>query len=144
MAEEKRIDETDVRIIECLHENSRMTMKELGGKVHLTGQAVRNRVERLESLGILERYTVNVNCPVFGYRIHALIRARMTRTEQAAFLALCTPSCSRLVHCYAVTGAHNIFFDIYFKEMDAMQAVLDKVGEHCNIEVQIVLQENGR
>ena len=144
MAEEKRIDETDVRIIECLHENSRMTMKELGGKVHLTGQAVRNRVERLESLGILERYTVNVNCPVFGYRIHALIRARMTRTEQAAFLALCTPSCSRLVHCYAVTDAHNVFFDIYFKEMDAMQAVLDKAGEHCNIEVQIVLQENGR
>ena len=142
MAEEKRIDETDVRIIECLHENSRITLKELGERVHLTGQAVRNRVERLESLGLLERYTVNVNCPVFGYRIHALVRARMTKTEQAAFLDLCTPPCSRLLHCYTVTGSQNLFFDVYFKDMEAMHAVLDKVSEHCSLEVQIVLQEN--
>ncbi len=42
-----RIDETDRRILEYLHKNARATMKEIGEKVHLTGQAVKNRLERL-------------------------------------------------------------------------------------------------
>ena len=69
-----RIDATDVRIVEELRKNARITMKELGARVFLTGQAVRNRVERLEDMGILQRYTINVNCPVFGYKVHAVIR----------------------------------------------------------------------
>ena len=47
-----KIDATDVRIVEELRKNARITMKELGARVFLTGQAVRNRVERLEDMGI--------------------------------------------------------------------------------------------
>ena len=72
-----RIDATDVRIVEELRKNARITMKELGARVFLTGQAVRNRVERLEDMGILQRYTINVNCPVFGYKVHAVIRVQL-------------------------------------------------------------------
>ena len=39
-----KIDATDVRIVEELRKNARITMKELGARVFLTGQAVRNRV----------------------------------------------------------------------------------------------------
>lgn len=38
------LDHTDRQIIEELSKNSRMTMKELGEKVHLTGQAASSRV----------------------------------------------------------------------------------------------------
>ena len=37
-------------------------MKELGEQVFLTGQAVKNRVEQLEDMGILKRYTINIDC----------------------------------------------------------------------------------
>ena len=36
-----KIDATDVRIVEELRKNARITMKELGARVFLTGQAVR-------------------------------------------------------------------------------------------------------
>ena len=39
-----KIDATDVRIVEELRKNARITMKELGARVCLTGHAVRNRV----------------------------------------------------------------------------------------------------
>ena len=52
------VDDTDKRIIEFLRKNARITMKELGEKVFLTGQAVKNRVERLENIGVLQRYSI--------------------------------------------------------------------------------------
>lgn len=75
----RNVDETDKKIIACLRNNARMTMKELGEQVFLTGQAVKNRVEQLEDMGILKRYTINIDCPVFGYKIHAVLR--VTRTH---------------------------------------------------------------
>ena len=42
-------------------------MTELGKEVFMTSQAVKNRIARLQDLGVVERYTVNVNCPLFGY-----------------------------------------------------------------------------
>ena len=37
------LDSTDLRILDELSKNSRITMKELGEKVHLTGQAASAR-----------------------------------------------------------------------------------------------------
>ena len=45
------LDQTDINIIEELSKNSRITMKELGEKVHLTGPAVSARVTKLEERG---------------------------------------------------------------------------------------------
>lgn len=39
------LDQTDMDILKELSKNSRLTMKALGEKVHLTGQAVANRVK---------------------------------------------------------------------------------------------------
>lgn len=68
----KTLDETDKKIINELKKNSRISMTELGKKVFLTGQAAKNRIERLQDLGVVEQYTVNVNCLVFGYTVHGL------------------------------------------------------------------------
>ena len=92
-----KIDATDVRIVEELRKNARITMKELGARVFLTGQAVRNRVERLEDMGILQRYTINVNCPVFGYKVHAVIRVQLRHGPVEALKACKYPGTDRTV-----------------------------------------------
>lgn len=50
-----------MRILEEISKNSRITMKELGEKIHLTGQAASSRVIKLEESGVIEGYTVKVN-----------------------------------------------------------------------------------
>ncbi|PEW97993.1 hypothetical protein CN446_11385 [Bacillus cereus] len=41
-------DSTDFKIIKLLQENARMNWKEIGEIVHLTGQAVGKRINKLE------------------------------------------------------------------------------------------------
>ena len=51
----KELDDTDRKIIKELKKNSRISMTELGKKVFMTGQAAKNRLERLQDLGVVER-----------------------------------------------------------------------------------------
>ena len=67
------LDPTDRLILEALQANSRITMKELGAHVHLTGQATATRVKKLEDLGIIEGYTIRVNEDKLGLPVHAMI-----------------------------------------------------------------------
>lgn len=67
------LDHTDMQILEELSKNSRITMKELGEKVHLTGQAAALRVAKLEDNGVIEGYTIKVNQVKLGCYIHALL-----------------------------------------------------------------------
>lgn len=71
---EKKTDDIDDKIIKILRINGRISMRELGAQVHLTGQAAKNRVEHLEDLGIVQKYTIKVDCPVYGYKVHAIIK----------------------------------------------------------------------
>ena len=58
---EPMLDQTDMNILKELSKNSRLTMKALGEKVHLTGQAVANRVLKLEEEGVIEAYTISID-----------------------------------------------------------------------------------
>lgn len=55
------LDHTDRRIIEELEKNGRISMKELGQLIHMTGQATANRVSKLAEEGIIEGYTIRLN-----------------------------------------------------------------------------------
>jgi Lrp/AsnC family leucine-responsive transcriptional regulator len=57
---EEMLDHTDMSILNELSKNSRIKMKELGEKVHLTGQAAASRVAKLEDQGVIERYPLRL------------------------------------------------------------------------------------
>ena len=75
------IDNTDRLILKELVKNSRITMKELGDRVHLTGQAVANRVMKLEETGIIDRYTINLSREKLGVNIHVMITVTSTTMD---------------------------------------------------------------
>ncbi|KRM95477.1 hypothetical protein FC19_GL001791 [Liquorilactobacillus aquaticus DSM 21051] len=54
------MDYIDKQIIALLKKNSRLTNKEIGEKIHLTGQAVGNRVNKLIEHEIIKSFTIDV------------------------------------------------------------------------------------
>ncbi len=79
------VDRTDMEIIKLLTENSRMQWQEIGEAVHLTGQAVKNRINRLEKLGVIEGYTVRISPSKAGMEVTAFVTVFMKTTDHAAF-----------------------------------------------------------
>lgn len=48
------MDQIDKQIIEMLKNDSKQNFKSIGEQIHMTGQAVGNRVRKLEDDGIIE------------------------------------------------------------------------------------------
>ena len=67
-----KIDENDRKIIEILSSNARTSLRDIKKKVDLSPSSIRNRMERLVSLGIIKRYTVDVDYQKLGYDIQVL------------------------------------------------------------------------
>ena len=58
------VDEKDREILRILRKEGRITLTELGKRVNLSPASVKNRVEKLESLGAIRGYSAVVN-PAF-------------------------------------------------------------------------------
>jgi DNA-binding Lrp family transcriptional regulator len=67
------LDAVDRRIVALLRENARRSFKDIGTHVHLTAPAVKRRVDRLESEGVIRGYTATVDAAAFGMHAEAFV-----------------------------------------------------------------------
>ncbi len=54
-------DRVDIKIIDLLQENARISLKDIASRVYLTSPAVSARIAKLERFGIIEGYHASVN-----------------------------------------------------------------------------------
>lgn len=73
------MDDTDVKILGLLRDNSRMKNTEIARQVDLTERAVRARIEKLVREGIIRKFTIETS-PV-GVEGIVLIGANIGRTS---------------------------------------------------------------
>ncbi|MDY6084587.1 MAG: Lrp/AsnC family transcriptional regulator [Dialister sp.] len=134
------LDETDIKIIAELRRNSRISMTDMGKRVFLTSQAVKNRLERLQDLGVVERYTVNVNCPIFGYTVHGVFDVDMPKEWEKSFCDFVRGTEFHILHCYHV-GVGQFRIDAHFVTGDEKKAFIGALEAFGKVHVYDVLNE---
>lgn len=58
-------DETDLRILEILQDNSRTSFKKIAREVGVSEATVYNRLKKMEQEGFIEKYTIKLNLERF-------------------------------------------------------------------------------
>lgn len=79
------LDNIDFQILQILSENSRMQWKDIGKQIHMTGQAVGNRIKRLENNGVIKAYSVIVDEMKLGLSYTAFVIIYMKTTDHHSF-----------------------------------------------------------
>src|SRR3954447_7493022 len=79
------LDNIDFQILRLLSENSRIQWKDLGEQIHMTGQAVGNRIKKLEEGGVIKAYSLIVDEMKLGFSYTAFIIIYMKSTNHEAF-----------------------------------------------------------
>jgi Lrp/AsnC family transcriptional regulator, leucine-responsive regulatory protein len=67
------IDRIDLRIIEALRKDGRISWRELGDLVHLSASSVGERVRRLERNGVVTGYQAMVDQALLGRGLRAVV-----------------------------------------------------------------------
>lgn len=132
------LDITDLKIIDILQRDGRISMKDLGKTVSLSPPAVAERVKRLEEAGIIEKYKAIVNNNKVGKPICALINAAIKPEKQEKFLEFARKS-QEIVECHHVTGPYSMIMKAYLREMSHLEELVGKVQFYGNTETYIIM-----
>jgi len=136
------LDNTDLLILNELSVNSRITMKELGQKVHLTGQAASTRVARLEDNGIIQGYTIKVNDVKLGYYIHAFINIFTKSTYHEPYLTFISTQKKYILNNYKISGDSCYILECKFPSNDQLDEFLVSLNQHANYKLSIVIKKS--
>lgn len=135
------LDRTDSLILDELSKNSRLTMKELGEKVHLTGPAVSARVLKLEDSGVIEGYTIKINQVKLGFYIHAFLTIITQGTNHQPYLSFIKTKEQFLVRNYKISGDGCYLLECKFPSNEIMNQYLEELNEHANYKLTIVINK---
>ncbi|MEM1535602.1 MAG: Lrp/AsnC family transcriptional regulator [Candidatus Pacearchaeota archaeon] len=147
---EIRLDKKDEKILELLKENSKLTTSQISKKTAIPVTTVHNRIKKLEKLGIIKNYTLNIDFKKLGYDIVAFILVTVTYTlpsgekikqEQVA-QAIKKIGAEEV---YIVTGGTDIIAKVRAKNIDDLNDFVTKklrsIEGVDKTQTMIVLQE---
>ncbi|MDB5889867.1 MAG: transcriptional regulator, AsnC family [Polaromonas sp.] len=122
-ADISEFDNFDSRILQLLQKDARISMAELGRRVHLSQPAVTERVRKLELGGVIKGYRAEVDLARLGYGIRAIIR--MGRADYASMVKLIEQT-PEVVNAYNVTGEDSWVLEIGIIDVAHLDAVVTK------------------
>lgn len=135
------LDNTDIQILNELSKNSRITMKELGEKVHLTGQAASARVAKLEDNGVIEGYTIKVNQAKLGCNIHAFITVIIQSINHQPYLSFIKTHEKYTINNYKISGDGCYILECKIPTNEALNQFLEDLNKHANYKLSIVINK---
>jgi len=123
------LDAVNVRLLEELHGDPRLTMTELGRRVGMSSPAVTERVRRLEEAGVIRGYRLDLDPAALGLPLAAYVRVRPNpgRLPEVAELAKRIPE---VVECHRITGEDCFILKVHLPAMDQLDRLLDRFLLH--------------
>lgn len=120
------MDLINEQIIKELSNDSRLSMSELGRRVHLSSPAVKERVLQLEEKQIIKKYTIELNQKKYGYPISAIIEATIKNTRYEDFKAHIKRE-ENIDFCYRISGAACFMLKANFKTFEDGETFIDEL-----------------
>jgi Lrp/AsnC family transcriptional regulator, leucine-responsive regulatory protein len=131
------IDQTNLRLVDHLQTDARLSLAELGRRVGLSAPAVAERLARLEDDGTIRGYRAEVDPRALGYSLSVVIRVRPAPRElkKVADLAVRTPE---VVECHRITGEDCYFMKAHVRDVTHMEEVIDLFAVYGQTTTSIV------
>jgi Lrp/AsnC family transcriptional regulator, leucine-responsive regulatory protein len=135
--EPQLLDATNLRILEELQADARLTMAELGRRVSLSPPAVVERVQRLERAGVIGGYHAALDPKSIGYPIAAVVRVRPA-SRQLYRIPEVARDVPEVVECYRITGEDCFFVKLHLRSMEDLEGILDRFVQFGQTTTSIV------
>ena len=119
------LDKVNVRILEELRQDPRLTMTKLGRRVGMSSPAVTERVRRLEQTGVITGYRLDINPAMLGLPLTAYVRVRPDpgQLPRLSDLARAIPE---VVECHRITGEDCFILKVHLPAIDQLDRLLDR------------------
>ena len=120
------LDDTDLKLLKLLSDNSRRTLRELGREVGLSISAVRKRVEKLERKGVIKKYTVSVDYRKLELGLTAFLNLEVDPKELGKLVRQLSHY-REVCEIHRITGNHNLLVKVRSRDVNSLNRFLEKI-----------------
>jgi DNA-binding Lrp family transcriptional regulator len=122
-----RLDDVDQRIIALLQEDARASYSEIGAKVSLSAPAVKRRVDRLRSAGVIRGFTAVIDPGAVGWTTEAFVELFCTGRTSPQQLKAAAKRHPAVVGAYTISGEADALVHLRALDMSALEQALENL-----------------
>ena len=135
-----QLDHTDYQILRILEENSRLPWKDLGEQIHMTGQAVGNRIKKLEDNGVIHSYSLIVDELKLGLAYTAFVIITMNSANHKSFIHFIDER-DEVIEAHRISGEGCYHLTLKVSSQTQLNDFLDALLVHGNYSLNLSIQK---
>ncbi len=133
-------DALDLKLLEVLKENSRLSFADLGRRINLSPSSVRERVQKMEDSGTIKKYSIQIDKKKLGYELEAFILLKVFPGLLKDVLKQ-IKDFSEIKEAHRITGSQNLHLKVILKNQAELQDLLDKLMHFGDTNTLLILSE---
>ena len=136
------IDKIDRKLIELLKLNSKTSFAEISKKISLSPSSVRERINKLEDIGAIKGYSLEIDQALLGNSLEVFILLKVfTGKLQYAIGEL--NKYPEILKAHRITGPHNFHLRVALRDQLHLQQFIDKLITLGEPTTHLILSELG-
>ena len=124
----EKLDKTDLKILQILQENSKITNLDLSKKIGLSPAPTLERVKKLELSNVIESYHAQINAQAIGLNVKTFVLVSLAWQKENALNQFLEKiqSIEEIVECYIITGEADFLMKLVCKDIPTYEKLLFK------------------
>ena len=144
---EPALDTTDLAILDVLVVDARATYGDIGAEVGLSAPAVKRRMDRLVSAGVIRRYTVDLDHERLGRPLEAFTELRFSGNARVDVIAAIGADIPEVQRVFTMAGDPDALVWLRVRDVRDLKRVVDRLrgaGDVTGTKTMIVLDASIR
>ena len=123
-----KLDKIDLKILEQLQSNSKITNLDLSKKIGLSPAPTLERVKKLEQTGVITSYHAKVDPEALGLKVNTYVQVNLAWQKNKALENFINKvqEIDEITECYIITGDADFIMKIICKDIATYEQLLFK------------------
>lgn len=117
---------SNLDLIKILENNARESFVNIAKKFGVSETAIRKRIKKLEEMGIIRKYTIQIDPIKLGFKIDALIGIDTTSEDYISIIEQ-LKTMDEIKNLYSSTGDHMILAECWFRDSNELTNFIKKI-----------------
>ena len=142
----KQLDDIDLKILSILMKDAKTPFTDIAKQLFVSSGTVHVRMKKMEDLGIIKGFSLQLNYHKLGYDITAFLGIYLNKSSQYDIVAKQLTAIPEIVDLHYTTGNYSMFVKLICKDTEHLRKILmdkiQKIEDITRTETFISLQES--
>lgn len=120
-------DKKDIALLDALQTNASRRLEDLAKLVRLAPSSVHDRLRRLESLGVLRKWSIEVDTAALGYGVLAFVGVRASKPCSSLMDPI--RKIRSIEECHSVAGGLSMILKVRVASTPDLLALIDQLRQ---------------